>query len=163
MNTAELAAAKKEWYPDLMIKGTYKQMKEQTDQWAAMIGINIPVAPWGIGKYSGRVEENEAKVRASEQSLEDMKNMVLSEVRNAHAKVRSGWERIERYRTVLLPQAEQSFRSTLASYQNDEADFLSLLDSFRMLQMLRTEYYMVEEEYQVNLALLERAAGGSLQ
>jgi cobalt-zinc-cadmium efflux system outer membrane protein len=163
MNSADLSAAKKEWYPDIMIKGTYKQMKEQTDQWAAMIGINIPIAPWGIGKYSGRVEENEAKVRASEQSLEEMKNMVISEVRGANAKVRSGWERIERYRDVVLPQADQSYRSTLGSYENNETDFLSLLDSFRMLQMMRMEYYMVVEEYMGSLALLERAVGGDLQ
>jgi cobalt-zinc-cadmium efflux system outer membrane protein len=163
MNGAELSAAKKEWYPDFMVKGTYKQMMEATDQWAAMIGVNIPVAPWGIGKYSGKEEESEARLRASEQSLEEMKNMVQSEVRGAYAKVRSGWERIERYRNTVLPQSDQSYRSTIASYENDETDFLSLLDSFRMLQMLRMEYIMVVEEYATNLATLERAVGGNLQ
>jgi outer membrane protein TolC len=163
MNAAELSAAEKEWYPDFMVKGTYKAMRDMTDQWAAMIGINIPVAPWSIGKYSGREEENEARLRASEQSLAEMKNMVQSEVRGAHARVRSGWERIDRYRVTMLPQADQAYRSTLAAYENDETDFLSLLDSFRMLQMLRMEYIMVVEEYVTSLAVLERAVGGSLQ
>jgi outer membrane protein TolC len=89
--------------------------------------------------------------------------MVQSEVRGVHAKVQSGWDRIERYRITLLPQAVQSYRSTLASYENDETDFLSLIDSFRMLQMLRMEYIVVVEEYATNIAALERAVGGNLQ
>jgi cobalt-zinc-cadmium efflux system outer membrane protein len=92
-----------------------------------------------------------------------MKNMVQSEVRGVHAKVHSGWERLERYRLTLLPQAVQSYRSTLAAYENDETDFLSLIDSFRMLEMLRMEYIMVVEEYATSIAALERAVGGDLQ
>ncbi len=53
MNKAELTASARERIPDLMLKGTYKQMREGTDFWAAMVGINIPFAPWSSGKYSG--------------------------------------------------------------------------------------------------------------
>ncbi len=163
MKQADVSASQREWYPDFMVRAMYKQMMDQTDQWAAMVGINIPLAPWGIGKYSGKVEENEASLRSSEQSLLEMQNMVQAQVRDAHAKVRSGWERLDRYRATILPQAEEAFQSTLAAYQTDAADFLSLLDSYRMLQMLKMEYYMVEADYASNIASLEQAIGRNLR
>ncbi len=163
MNNADLAVSKRMRFPELMLRGMYKDMKEGTDQWAAMIGINIPLAPWGIGKYSGKIEENELNVRSSEQSLADMQNMVRAEVSQEHAKVQSRWQQIERYQQTILPQAEQSLQSTLAAYQTDKADFLSLLDTYRLVQMFKMEYYMVVGEYFSSLATLERAIGSDLR
>ena len=162
MNDAEVAAAKRMRLPELMVKGTYKDMKVGANQWAAMFGINIPLAPWGIGKSSGKVEESEMNVRASEQSLVDMQNMVKAEVRDAYSKVQSRWQQIDRYQHTILPQAEQSLQSTLAAYQTDKADFLSLLDTYRLVEMFKMEYYMVVGEYAVSLAALERAVGSDL-
>ena len=163
MNDAEVAAAKRMRLPELMVKGTYKDMKVGANQWAAMFGINIPLAPWGIGKSSGKVEESEMNVRASEQSLVDMQNMVRAEVREAYAKVQSRWQQIDRYQHTILPQAEQSLQSTLAAYQTDKADFLSLIDTYRIVQMFKMEYYMVVGEYAGSCAALERAVGSDLQ
>jgi cobalt-zinc-cadmium efflux system outer membrane protein len=163
MNNAEVAVAKRMWFPELMLRGMYKDMKEGTDQWAAMIGITIPLAPWGIGKYSGKIEETELNVRSSELSLVDMQNMVRAEVSDAYAKVQSRWQQIERYQQTILPQSEQSLQSTLAGYQTDTVDFLSLLDTYRLVQMFKMEYYMVVGEYYGSLAALERAIGGDLR
>ncbi len=163
MNKAELSASQRERIPDLMLKGTYKQMKEGTDLWAAMIGITIPIAPWSSGQYSGRTEENELNVRSSELSLADMKNMAASDVRDAWAKTQSRLEQVRRYRSAILPQAEQTLQSTLVSYQTDKTDFLSLLDSYRMVQMLRMEYYMLVADYLTAFASLEKAVGTSLE
>ena len=162
MNQADLRTAKREWVPDLMVRGMYKQMKETGDQWSAMFSINIPIAPWSSGKYSGRVRENELNVRALEQSVQDMRNMVLAEIRDAWAKSRSHWEQLQRYAGVMIPQARLSLQSTLASYQSGRADFLSLLDSYRMLQMLQMDYAMHVGEYFGDVALLERAIGTDL-
>lgn len=163
MNNAEVAVAKRMRFPELMLRGMYKDMKEGTDQWAAMVGINIPLAPWGIGKYSGKIEESELNARSSEQSLLDMQNMVRAEVSESYAKVQSRWQQIDRYQQTILPQADQSLQSTLAAYQTDKADFLSLLDTYRLVQMFKMEYYMVVGEYYSSLAALERAVGSDLR
>lgn len=163
MRDAELAAARRERLPDFMVRGMYKRMMDQTDQWAAMVGINVPLAPWSIGRTSGKVEENEALRSSSRHSLADMRNMTQAEVRSAYARATSAYERLARYRTAVLPEAEDTYRSTMAAYQTDDADFLSLLDSYRMLQMLRMERLMVEAEYASSLASLEQAIGGELE
>ena len=159
MNNAELAASERERLPDLMVRGMYKQMAEGTDQWAAMLSINIPFAPWASGKYTGKIEENSLAARATEQSFADMKNMIQAEVRDMWARTSSKWQQIERFRQVMLPQAEQSLQSTLAAYETGRSDFLSLIDSYRMVQMLKMDYYMLVGEYFANVAQLERATG----
>lgn len=163
MNRLELAVARRERFPDFMIKGTYKEMAAGTDQWAGMVGINIPFSPLGFGKYSGKIDETKANVVSSERTYLDMQNMVRFQVRDAWTKVQSRWQQIDRYQRTILPQAEEAFHSTLASYQTDRADFLSLLDSYRTLQMFRMEYYMAVGEHYTSLAELERAIGGDLQ
>ncbi len=163
MNKAELVASERERIPDLMLRGTYKQMVEGTDFWAAMIGINISIAPWSSGKYSGRIEENEVSIRSGELNLADMKNMAASDVRNSWVRTGSRLEQVRRYRSSILPQAEQTLQSTLVSYQTDKTDFLSLLDSYRMVQMLRMEYYMLVADYLTAYASLEKAVGTSLE
>jgi outer membrane protein, heavy metal efflux system len=163
MNKAELTASGRELIPDLMLKGTYKQMKEGTDFWAAMVGISIPIAPWSSGKYSGRSEESEVNIRSGELDLADMKNMAASNVRDAWTRTASRLDQVRRYRGTILPQAEQTLQSTLVSYQTDKTDFLSLLDSYRMVQMLRMEYYMLVSEYLTSYASLEKAVGTSLE
>jgi len=163
MNNAEIAASERERLPDLMVRGTYKKMTEGTDQWAAMFSVNIPIAPWSGGKYSGKLEENTLAARTTEHSLAEMRNMVQVEVRDAWAKTSSRWEQIERFRRSILPQAEQSLQSNLVAYETSRADFLSLLDSYRMQQMLKMDYYMLLGEYEANLAQLERAIGADLR
>jgi outer membrane protein TolC len=162
MNKAELAASERERVPDLMVRGMYKQMKEGTDQWAAMLSINIPFAPWASGKYAGKIEENSLAARATEQSLAEMRNMIQAEVRVKWAQISSQWQQIERFRQVILPQVGQSLQSTLAAYEANRTDFLSLIDSYRMVQMQKMDYYMLVGEYLANVALLERAIGGEL-
>jgi cobalt-zinc-cadmium efflux system outer membrane protein len=162
MNRADLAAAERERLPDLMVRGMYKRMMEGTDQWAAMFSINLPFAPWAGGKTSGRVEENALAARATEQSLADMTNMIRAEVREKWGKVASTWEQIDRFHQLILPQADQSLQSTLTAYQTDRATFLSLLDSYRMVQMLKMDYYMLVGDYAAQLAQLERALGEDL-
>jgi len=162
MNKAELAASERERLPDLMVRGMYKQMREGTDQWAAMFSINIPFAPWASGKYSGKTEENALATRATELSLSEMKNMIQAEVREMWAKTSSKWQQIERFRQAILPQSDQSLHSMLAAYEANQTDFLSLLDSYRMVQMLKMDYYMLVGEYFVNVAQLERAIGSDL-
>ena len=45
MNKAELSGSKREYYPDIMARVTYKNMSDtKNDFWAAMVGINIPLA-----------------------------------------------------------------------------------------------------------------------
>ncbi len=163
MNRAELAASRREALPDLMVRGMYMQMAEGKDRWGAMVSINLPFAPWSGGKYAGKIEEFTLVARATEQSLADMQSMIQAEVRDTWTNTVTGWHQIERFRQVILPHSEQSMRAILAAYTTDRTDFLSLLDSYRMLQRAKLEFAMLVGDYAIALAKLERAVGEDLR
>jgi outer membrane protein TolC len=159
MSRADLAASERDRLPDFMVRGAYKAMAGTTDDWALMVGVNVPLAPWSSGKYEGKIEEDEYAVEANLQAHHQMLNMIRYEVRAAWTKVQSHWEQIRRYKETIIPQAEQTVQTTLSSYQANKTDFLSLLDSERMLNMFKMDYYMLVGDYERDRAALEQAVG----
>lgn len=159
MNKADLTMAQNDRYPDLMIGGLYKEKTGMPDTWELMFGVSIPIAPWVSGKIGGRIEENEFKLQRSEALVSDMETMVRFEVIDTWTKAKAHWEQAERYRTSIIPNAQQTLESLLSAYQTGKADFLSLIDSFRMLQMYKMEYYMEIADYLMHRYDLERAVG----
>jgi outer membrane protein TolC len=162
-NQFELTAAKRERIPDIMLGGAYKSFAAMPGSWELMLGVSIPLAPWSSGKYSGKIEEREQRLQESRATARETENRVRFEVHDAWAKARAHWESAERYRTRILPDAEQALETLRSQYQTGRADFLSLLDAFRMLQMFRMEYYTEIADYLGHRAELERAIGGPLE
>ena len=62
----------------------------------------------------------------------------------------------------LLPQAELTFKSALASYQNGKADFATLLDAQRQIRQARQNQIKVQADAQARLADIERLLGEEL-
>lgn len=64
-----------------------------------------------------------------------------------------------RYRTELVPRAEQAHAAQLEAYRNGRLDFPVLLESLREVSDMRREYKMLLGEIHVRKARLELAAG----
>lgn len=160
MQKSELSLAKREYYPDLMVRVMYKDMAmTKNDYWSAMLGVNIPLAFWSSGKYTGKVEENQLNVRKAEDDFQAMKNMTLFEVQDALVKVHTNQNLVLLYKNTVIPQAEQTLQSTVAAYQTGKTEFLMLIDAYRMLLMSRLDYYMSVMNYMASQAALEQAVG----
>ena len=63
------------------------------------------------------------------------------------------------YRDTLLPQAEAAFKASTAAYQNNRAEFLTLIDSQNLLLDIQTAYYKASAATDAGVAELERAIG----
>ncbi len=163
MYRSELKASKIEYFPDIMGRLMYKNMTGTTDFWAAMIGVSIPLAPWSQGKYTAKVEENELNIKSSEEQYKNMRNMVSYEVQNAIVKIESNRNLVELYGDTVIPQAEQTLQSTIAAYQTGKTEFLMLIDAYRMLLMVRLDYYMSVMSFMESQAALEQAVGLSIE
>jgi len=160
MTNAELSAAQREYYPDLMARAMYKDMTDtKNDFWSVMVGINIPLAFWSGGKYTAKVEENRLKAMESENELADMKNMVSYELQNTVINLQTGYQSIKLYRDIRIPQAEQTLQSTVSAYQTGKTEFLMVIDSYRMLLMANLDYQMSLMKYLVDQAQLEQVIG----
>ena len=163
MSRAGKSLARREYYPDLMVKLTYKRMPfAEMDAWAAMFQVNLPIAFWSGGKYRNRVQETELTISQSEEEYRAMANMTRFEVTQALTQLQTSRGTLQLYKSSLIPQAEQTLRSTLTAYQTGKVDFLSLIDSYRMLTMTRLDYYMAVMQCLKSQAELERVVGVAL-
>lgn len=159
MNQAEIKSAKLEYVPDLMGRVMYMDMMEDNDFWSLMLGVNIPLAFWSSGKYTGKVQESKYKLSKAEAESVNMVNMVSFEVREALVRVETNHNLLTLYENTVIPQAEQTLQSTIAAYQTGRTMFLMLIDAYRMLNMARLDYHMTVMNYLASVAALEQAVG----
>jgi outer membrane protein TolC len=162
MKQAERRASGKEFLPDFMVRGTYKQMTSLPDDWSLMIGATVPIAPWSLGKNSSGNSRNDANIKTAQGDLDNMKNMIASEVNDALLKVKSSTERLTLSRESAIPQAQQTLVSAMASYRTGKEEFLMLIDIQRMLAMAKLDYHMAVMNLLDSQSQLERAVGMNL-
>ena len=156
MSNASRRLAKRDYIPDFMLGVDYEFAGRDDGWWELMAGINLPI--W-LGKRRAMVREAEAVQTSAEYRLKEETLKTLREVEEAAQRARVARERLERFQTSILPQAEAVFASSEAGYRTGRVDFLDYLDSERMLLEMRKEYAMVIADFGMQVAALERAIG----
>ncbi len=159
--------ARRNYWPDFRLSGTLVTIPSGKtlapdngkDAWSIRVGVNLPI--W-LGKRRAAVEEARALRTASSESYAGLKNEIVAEIRDLYAAVETSRQTVDLYARQLLPDAENALRSALSSYQTGNLDFLSLLDSERLLLNFRLAYAREIANYRKQIAALERAAGGEL-
>lgn len=162
-----LKLAKKNYFPDFHIMfgyidiggGTTSSPEDGRNAWMGSVGINIPL--WRK-KLRAAEAEKAVKLKASEALYRDVENETLSRVNELFFEVETVREQIQLYQYSLLPQAEQSFKASEVGYLAGKVDFLNLLESERMVLMIKTGYYKAISDLRESLARLERIVGKEL-
>jgi outer membrane protein TolC len=151
-------------YPDFMVGLQYWVAPDHNpkNMYTPMVSLTIPFSPWTRGRHDYEVTEAVAEKQIAQANLSAMKNMALLEIRENLAKLEAADKSISIYRDGLLPQAEQSFQSTLGAYQTGTVNFATLLDAQRTIRDVRLGYYKALIEYEQSVADLERAVGQRL-
>ena len=169
MAGADAKARDKDAYPDLMLRGAYKDMLlgdmldgTRRGYWSVIASVKVPIAPWSWGGVRSGVTEARTLQRKSEQDYAAMRLSVNAEVDRAVAMLTSAQERMELEQNRRIPLAEQSLRSSLAAYQGGRSDFNGVLMAFRELRMAREDYHMAVADHLKAWADLEYASGGSI-
>jgi outer membrane protein TolC len=98
----------------------------------------------------------------SQAELDARASTVFLEIRQAQIEVLAAERRVKLYRDTLLPQAEASFKASTAAYQNNRAEFMSLIDAQNLLLDIQTAYYKASAATDVGMAQLERAIGAPI-
>jgi outer membrane protein TolC len=162
MQQAEASVAHREYFPDFMVRGTYKQMLDTTDDWAIMVGLTLPIAPWSIKGRFHQTEQQNYLLEEAQERYNGMRAMIAAEVRDALARVNSSEQQMDLQKRTVIPQARQTLQSAQSAYQTGGTDFLMLLDSQRSLYEAEDAYHMAVANYLQSRAQLERAIGISL-
>jgi outer membrane protein TolC len=126
----------------------------------AELSMNLP---WlNRERHDGETKQADAATGLSQAELDARVSTVFLEIRQAQIAVVAAQKRVKLYRDTLLPQAEASFKASTAAYQNNRAEFMSLIDAQNLLLGIQTAYYKASSATDAGMADLERAIGAPI-
>lgn len=159
-NKMETSITKLEKKPDLNLMTGYRYMSETGESFLAFsVSVDLPFVPWNEKRIDAEIKEkmiNEKKIDSQARSLEvNLKN----ELKNILIKINSSLQKIEYISNVLIPQTEQTFKSSLISFETASIQLMDLLDTYRSLR--ENNKMLVEEEtnYLISVSELEKLIG----
>jgi outer membrane protein TolC len=133
--------------------------EDGSDNWAITFGFNLPI--W-FDKIKAGIEEAKRSLSASRQQFTAARNRVYFQVEDALERVRSQQELATLFRDTIIPQAEQTYHVSQASYTAGTSDFLYVIDNWRKWLVFTIQYYRSLGELERSVADLEQALGLSL-
>jgi cobalt-zinc-cadmium efflux system outer membrane protein len=159
--------SQKDRYPDFAVGMAYTQRQELQngmkgyDLLSAMVNIRLPI--YRKQKQDQKVEQTKLQQNAARYGYADVQNAISRKLEEALAELRKGQKLLDLYESGIIPQAEESMESSLAGYQNDQVDFLSLLDSELTLFNFQLDYHRYLADYHQAMAKLTALTGSEIQ
>jgi len=146
-------------YPDVTLAVSPTQVQNATTEWGVMLEFNIP-----LQQASRRAQEREAQAMllAAQSRREAVANQVLSDLSEAVVGMESALRTQQLVTDSLLPQAELTFQSALAGYENGKLDFDTLQEAQRQVRQARQSQLKAQWEAHVRLAEIEKLVGEAL-
>lgn len=145
--------------PDLNIE--YRKVIDPgSDNYRLMFSIEVPV--WFANNQAPdiaqKLQMSESALKAAEQAA----NRAVYEAKDHYEIIMADGRTLELYRNKLIPQAQTAVKTALSAYQTKRTEFMSLLDSQRMLLEMKKDYYMYMTEYLMHFRMLEELCGQQL-
>ena len=161
LNTARadttVSLAKRQYFPDFVVRADYYNTADLVPEWEVGLGIRIPLYFWR--KQAHGVEEAAAGAEEARAARQNTAQEILARIKDLYAQATAADRLVKLYEGTVVPQAGQSLRSALAAYQVGQVDFLSLLNSFTVLNDYQLRAYEERANLEKAVAGLEDLAG----
>jgi outer membrane protein TolC len=146
-------------YPGFTLGVAPNQMGNEIKSWDLMVEFNIP-----LQQSSRRSQEREAAamLAATTARKEALLNQAQSELSESLYALEASRRTEALLASRLLPQAELTYQSALAGYQNGKVDFAMLIDAHKQILKAKQQQLQVKTDMQLRLADIEKLLGGSL-
>jgi cobalt-zinc-cadmium efflux system outer membrane protein len=159
-DTTALALAQKAYFPEFEVYVERFFNAGRRDGIGVIFSATIPLAY--RQKYDAGVAEARAQLNAGKADLRAAQDIALAEVKGALVRAQTAVELINLFAQTHIPQAEQALDSSRISYQTGKVDFLSLIDSLRVVEQVHVEHLAAATDFEKAYAELERAVGQEL-
>ena len=163
---ANIALAKKEFYPDVTLGVDYvdtgpARMAGVADSGKdpVMAGFSINIPLWW-GKYRAGVREAESRYTATQQERQNRANVLTTDLKLALFKYQDAERKIALYRDALIPKADENVKVIQRSFEAGKSDFLSLIDAERILLEFQLTYERAVANREQGLSTVEKLVGG---
>ena len=146
-------------YPDFTLGVSPIQYQTAVKEWELMVEMNIPLQ---LSSRRAQERESESMLSAARARKESATYQLIGELSENLASIETA-RRTETLTTnTLLPQAELTFRSAVAGYENGKVDFATLIDAQRQIRQAKQTRIKAQAEAQIRLAEVERLLGEEL-
>lgn len=159
-NKIETSIIELERKPDLNLMTGYKYRSELQESFLLFsVEVDLPFIPWNEKRIDAAISERilmEKRINSEVKSLEvSLKN----ELKNIIVRINSSQEKIKYLSEILIPQTEQTFKSSLISYETAANQFIDLLDTYRTLRENNKMLAEEETNYLILISSLEKLIG----
>lgn len=146
--------------PQTGIVPPHSQLSEDgSDNWAITLSVNLPI--W-IEKIQGGIREAQSRLLATQHEYGATQNRVNYEIEDSLARVRAQRELAAIFKNTIIPQAQQAYEVSRASYSAGASDFLFVIDNWQKWLTFTIQYHRAIGELERSVADLEAAIGLSL-
>jgi outer membrane protein TolC len=161
---SRIELAKKNFYPDIGVGIEWTEFERSgemsgRDSVALMFQINLPL--WR-DSYSAGQRQAQAMAMSVEKEKIDTENSLLAKAAQSYYDYNDSIRRIQLYRDTLIPKVEELLQASETAYKAGTIDFLSLIDSQRMLLDYHLSYQRALADNRQKLAELEMLVGTEL-
>jgi outer membrane protein TolC len=161
VNGAELerALSQKNRYPDFTVGITPTQTQSGISEWGLMLEMNLP-----LQQDSRRAQEREAQamLEAAQARQEALSQQMAADLADNLAGLEVAQRTEQLSTSSWLPQAELTFQSALAAYENGKLDFATLLEAQRQVRQAKQSQLKAQLEAQMRVAEVEKLLGEAL-
>jgi outer membrane protein TolC len=148
------------WLPTLNASYYRQTVDGNPDFYGTSFGVSIPL--WFLLDQRGQIQEASANLGVAESELQSLNNLIRVDVTNAFLEMKNNERQILLYQSDILPQAEEVYRTALASYEEGDITYIEFLQARQTLITTRDEYIEDLARYCTSLAKLEFAVGSTI-
>lgn len=146
-------------YPDFTLGFSPIQYQNAVKEWEVMFEFNIPLQQ---SSRRAQERESEAMLSAARSRKDAASNQVLADLAENLSAIDAARRSEMLTTTSLLPQAELTFNSALAAYENGKVDFATLLEAQKQIRQAKQNQIKAQTEAQLRLAEIEKILGEEL-
>jgi cobalt-zinc-cadmium efflux system outer membrane protein len=155
-----LNLARKDYYPDYAITGGYYNMAGLPSFYSFRADIRIPL--YFRSKQRAEVTEQAIAVSQAKHAYEATGLSLDLRIADDYSQADTAYQLVEAYRATILPQAQVTVESSLASYQTGGVDFLSVLNNQTAALEYEMDFHEQMLSYHLAIVRLEEVTGMDL-
>lgn len=155
--------AKKAYVPDFSVSAGYMLMPPSSAMRNTYMVEGSMSLPWlDRRKHDAEVATAAAAVSEQDAELAALRTRAFGQIKESLAEAEAAQKFAALYQNSLRPQAEATLHAAVIAYENNQADFLDLLDSQMQVIDIDVAWLQALADFNSRLADLEMAVGAPI-
>lgn len=157
---ASLHGARAQSQPDLFMEARHSDIDPTVGGNSIRFGILFPL--FDLGRVRADAQSAQAALQEQEATLSETTRVATLDVATAYRNLEQARKTVESFRAGRLDRAKELLTMAQTGYNKGANSYLELLDAQQVYRTEQTEYARALADYNIAVAALQRAVGGTL-